>query len=185
MILKNYLLKVYRKKLSYDYKFNLKKNDYNNNIKNNSLDKMVLFYLEKLNENVIKENYLIEIPNVQTVSNHPHFDHFDTIAAGPFSVELFVTPRKFHGLIHGIIDAIDIEGQKIDHWSMQVENGYQKGRWLIHDKWSFEKQRDLNFSYSGGCFISSSENQKKLNNKFKKLKFQKGDILPGLLVEVD
>ena len=176
MNLNKYLIKVTRKKSSFDYKYDKSKNVYKNNIKNNSLDKLELFF---------DDQYIIGFNSVQTVSNHPHFDHFDTIDKGPFRIQCFVSPRKFHGLIHGIIDAVDIEGQKIDHWSMQVEGGYQKGRWLVHDRWSFKKNRDLRNGYSGGCFILSSSDLKRFNEKLKKLLIKPGDILNGILVEVD
>jgi hypothetical protein len=166
-------LKVIRKKQSYFFKHNQKKNDFKNNIKNNTLDRIELYF----------NNKLIFQAKAQTVSNHPHYDFYDTIKKGTFKIKCFVNPRKFHGQIHGIIDAMDIENQPIDHWSMQVENGYQKGRWLIHDRWSFAKNRDLYNAYSGGCFIMSSKDLEKFNKHLTENGISKGDVIKGTLME--
>ena len=123
------------------------------------------------------------VTNVQTVSNHPDFDHKDTIKPGYFKMECFVDPRKFHGEIHGIIDAIDIENQKIDKYSMQLEDGYQKGRWLVHDRYTFAKERDLYNGYSAGCFIMDSKRLKRFNRNLKSLGIKPSDILRCLLLE--
>lgn len=174
MDLDKFLIKVTRYKLSYDYKYDKKENSFKNNIKNNSIDKFELFY---------ENHYIWGTNSVQTVSNHPHFDFYDTIAPGKFQMQCFITPRKFHGQIHGIINAFDLENQKIDHWSMQIENGYQKGRWLDHDRWSFAKNRDLKFGYSGGCFVKKSQDLKVYNEKLKKMLIKPGDVLNGILLE--
>lgn len=170
-----YLIKVTRKKESHDFKFDKKKNDFKNNIKNNSLD-ILEIYLDNL--------CLFVVDKVQTVCNHPHFDYFDTISPGKFKLKCFVDPRNFHGQIHGIIDAYDLDKEKIDLYSMQIDDGYQKGRWLVHDRWSFKKNRDLYNAYSGGCFMMDSRRLKRFNSKLKTLEFTKGDVINGILEEV-
>lgn len=169
------LMKVFRSKESYNYKYDEKKNDYRNNIKNNCLDRIVIFRASVI---------ILTVNKVQTVSNHPYYDHKDTLKAGPFKIKCFVDPRSFHGQIHGIIDGMDIENQKIDEYSMQIEDGYQKGRWLFHDKWSFNKNRDLYNAYSGGCFITDSLRLNRFNNFLNDLGFKPGDEIKGILEEV-
>ena len=59
----------------------------------------------------------------------------DTVRAGNFTVKCFVPPRTFHGEIHAITKTRDLDGQEIDRNAMQTtKDGYQNGRWLIHDK---------------------------------------------------
>ena len=61
----------------------------------------------------------------------------DSVAAGSFTVKCFVPPRTFHGEIHAITKTRDLDGQEIDRNAMQTtKDGYQNGRWLIHDKYS-------------------------------------------------
>ncbi|MGP1459912.1 MAG: hypothetical protein ACTTKL_11520 [Treponema sp.] len=38
-----------------------------------------------------------------------------------------------------------------------TKDGYQNGRWLIHDRFSFSKGGDTNYAWSAGCFILSSK----------------------------
>ena len=169
-------IKILRDKLSYDFKYDENKNDYKNNIRNNSIDTILILNSRKRAIFVSRE--------VQTVANHPHFDFLDTIAPGKFKMRCFVEQRKYHGRIHGIVSARDLENQEIDCYSMQVENGYQKGRWLIHDRWSFEKERDLFNGYSGGCFVMSSRDLFNFNRVLERYGVVKNDILNCSLIEV-
>lgn len=175
---------VERRKRSYDFKSN--KNlpgSFENNWKNNSLDWLCLY-----NDNC----ELIRLP-AQTVANYCFDDmksngdteHGDTIAEGYFKVKCFVEPRGFHGEIHGIIETKDLDGQWVDHNSMQTVNGFQTGRWLIHDRWSEKLGRDTNTAWSAGCFILSSKDLHALNNILHAYEVKSGDIIPGELVEVD
>lgn len=180
--MKDLFLKILRTKDSYDYIITDPKDEnfnhpYKKYTKNNAIDAMYI-----VNESD-KKKILWAFPRVQTVANHPDFSFKDTIAPGKFEVELFVDPRKFHGEIHGIINAKDMEGQKINEYSMQIDNGYQKGRWLIHDRYSFEKERELRSAYSGGCFILFEHELIKLNAILRSFGYKKGDILKGILKE--
>ena len=167
-------LNVVRNKISYDYKFDKQKNSYENNVKNNSKDVIVL----------LKDNRPIFKAFCQTTANHPEFSFGDTIRPGAFQVKCFVEHRQMHGEIHGIVNGYDLDGQKIDVFSMQVENGYQKGRWLIHDRFSFAKNRDLNNAYSGGCFIMSSTDLVRFNEALRNLGVMPGTVINGNLMEV-
>lgn len=165
---------VLRKLASHDYKVNPQANAFENNWKNNSLDEIRI---------VADEEVLFRSP-CQTVSNHPGYKYGDTVLEGDFGVTCFVEPRAFHGEIHGIIDAFDLEGQPIDGYSMQIDNGCQSGRWLIHDRFSFKTNRDTNYAWSAGCFILSSANLAAFNQKLKELGVTKGARLSGKLREV-
>lgn len=184
MLRKDLFFHLIRNKKSYDYKFNHNLNDYKNNVKNNSLDTLILFEVE--NENDVLLNEIWSYKRIQSVSNHPKFDHKDTIAPGKFQIRCFVEKRKYFNQPHGIINAIDIEHQPIGEFSMQVEEGFQKGRWLIHDTYSISKGRDLYNAYSGGCFIFHNSNVYKDFNSFLALecKIETGDIIGGELIEV-
>jgi hypothetical protein len=168
------LIRVMRNKKSYNYKYDIMENNYSNNIKNNSLD-----YLQIIKNDKVE----LTIEGLQTVANHPDYDFQDTIKPGKFKIKCFVDPRNFHGRIHGIIEAKDIENQVIDKYSMQIEDGYQKGRWLVHDRWSFAKNRDLHNGYSGGCFIMSSIALKAFNDRLEKFGIKKGDLIDCALEE--
>jgi hypothetical protein len=168
-------IEVLRYLKSYDFKHYHDKNDFYNNIRNNSIDTLILY----------KENQIIfKCENVQTVSNHPDFDFKDTIREGEFKLKCFVESRSFHGRIHGIVNAYDLDNEPIDNYSMQLDNGYQKGRWLLHDKYSFAKKRDLHNSYSGGCFIMSSIDLGEFNSILLENEISPEDIITGILKEV-
>lgn len=123
--------------------------------------------------------------SLQTVANHPEMKFEDTVAPGKFAIQCFINPRKFHGSIHGIVGAVDLEGQAIDKYSMQVENGFQKGRWTVHDRWWTEMNRELNHGYSGACFIMGVSDLSMLANILYKHDIHRKFIIPCLLVEVN
>ena len=175
---------VYRKKESYSYKANPDKADgFDNNWKNNSLDRLVLL---SNGEEIYK-------CTCQTVANYCFGDmatadtvtHGDTIAPGEFTIKCFVPPRSFHGEIHAITRTKDLDGQWIDHNAMQTTaKGFQNGRWLIHDRYSFKTGRDTNQAWSAGCFILSSFGLEQLNIALRSLGVKPGDEIKGTLVEV-
>ena len=179
-----FALKIFRSKKSYDFKADPKKPDsFSNNWKNNSLDDFVL----------TKNSKEIFSCKCQSVANYCFGDmsggdtvsHGDSVAEGEFTIKCFVPPRKFHGEIHAIIKTRDIDGQWIDHNAMQTaNNGYQNGRWLIHDKFSFEKGADTNYAWSAGCFILSSKDLEAFNKILKKYGIKAGDEIQGILTEV-
>ena len=169
---------------SYDFKVNPKKpSSFENNWKNNSLDWIVLF----------DDKAEICRFRCQSVANYCFGDfasadtveHGDTIKEGYFKVKCFVEPRNFHGEIHGIIETKDIDGQWINRDSMQTTaRGFQNGRFLIHDKYSFKTNNDTNSAWSAGCIILSSSDLKCLNDILHVYKVQAGDIIDGEIVEV-
>ena len=166
---------------SYDFKAEPDKPDsFSNNWKNNSLDDFILL------------NGEIELfkCKCQSVANYCFGDmlpgdtvnYGDSIAAGDFTVRCFVPPRKFHGKIHAITQTVDIDGQKIDHNAMQItKGGYQTGRWLIHDRFSFSKGADTTYARSAGCFNLSSKDLELFNQTLKAHGVQAGDEIVGTL----
>lgn len=178
-------LVIERKQRSYLFKVNPKApGSFENNWRNNSLDWLCLY----------DGNAEILRVHCQSVANYCFGDmksngdteHGDTIAEGYFKVKCFVEPRSFHGEIHGIIETRDVDGQWIDRNSMQIGNdGFQTGRWLIHDKWSNNLKRDTNTAWSAGCIILSSSDLETFNKMLKAYGVKPGDIISGEIVEED
>ena len=108
----------------------------------------------------------------------------DTVAPGSFTLKAFVPPRAFHGEIHAITQTRDIDGEWIDHDAMQItKNGFQNGRWLVHDRYSFSLKADTNYAWSAGCFIMSSVDLKSFNAMLRTCGVKPGDLIPGSLIE--
>ena len=166
---------------SYDFKAEPDKPDsFSNNWKNNSLDDFIL----------LNDNTELFKCKCQSVANYCFGDmlpgdtvsYGDSIAAGAFTVRCFVPPRKFHGQIHAITQTVDIDGQKIDHNAMQTtKGGYQSGRWLIHDRFSFSKGADTTYAWSAGCVILSSKDLELFNQTLKAHGVKAGDEIVGTL----
>lgn len=178
-------LKIVRYKKSYDFKLDPEKPDsFENNRKNNSIDEFIL-------NNDGTECFRCKC---QTVANYCFGEqapgdtvkHGDSVATGEFTVKCFVPPRKFHGQIHAITKTCDIDGQWIDRNAMQTtENGYQNGRWLIHDRFSFAQGKDTHYAWSAGCFILSSADLRLLNVNLDSYGIKPGDEIQGELVEAE
>ena len=174
-------LHIIRYAESYDFKAEPDKPDsFSNNWKNNSLDDFILL------------NGEIELfkCKCQSVANYCFGDmqagdtvnYGDSIAPGCFTVKCFVPPRKFHGEIHAITKTRDIDGQEINRNAMQTtKGGYQSGRWLIHDRFSFSKGKDTTYAWSAGCFILSSKDLEDFNQTLKAHGVQAGDEIAGTL----
>lgn len=177
-------IKIKRYRTSYDFKVDPKKSDgFENNWKNNSLDDFIL---------IANDTELFRC-RCQTVANYCFGDqrpgdtvsHGDTVAQGDFTVRCFVPPRKFHGQIHAITKTRDIDGQWIDRDAMQTtKGGYQNGRWLIHDRFSFALGRDTNYAWSAGCFILASKDLEAFNCVLRSCGVTAGDEIQGTLTEV-
>ena len=176
---------VERQKRSYQFKVKPKaEGSFENNWKNNSLDWFCI-YNDKCELARFRCQSVANYCFGDMKSNGPT-EHGDTIAEGYFKIKCFVEPRNFHGEIHGIIETRDVDGQWIDHNSIQVgDDGFQTGRWLIHDKWSNSLQRDTNTAWSAGCIILSSDNLYSFNRILHAYDVKAGDILNGEIVEVD
>ncbi len=176
---------VERKKSSYDFKVNPRQpGSFGNNWKNNSQDWFILY----------DEQAEIVRFKCQSVANYCFGDYAtadtveygDTIREGYFEMKCFVDPRSFHGRIHGITRTRDIDGQWIDTNSMQTTaNGFQNGRFLVHDRFSFKTGKDTNYAWSAGCFILSSADLDTLNHLLDCYKVKKGEVIKGEVVEVD
>jgi len=176
-------IRVERKRQSYDFKADPGKPDsFENNWKNNSLDTIFI------------RDDAVELARFrcQTVANYcfganaaaSTAAHGDTVAPGSFTIQAFVPPRTFHGEIHAITCTKDIDGEWIDRNAMQTtRGGFQNGRWLIHDRFSFKTGGDTNYAWSAGCFIMSSNDLTLFNNVLKAHNVCPGDLIPGLLEE--
>ena len=174
---------IERKKKSYDFKLNPKEPDsFSNNIKNNMIDTFRLFD---------DKCELFSCP-VQSVANYCWGEMArsmakkggDTVAEGYFKIKCFVEPRNFDGEIHGIIETVDLDGQRIDTESMQDYGGKDRaGRWLIHSTYNKEKQKESAYAYSAGCFIVSRSNLKAFNDILHAYGVKQGDIISGEVVE--
>ena len=178
---------------SYDFKAQPDKPDsFSNNWKNNSLDDFILLNddteLFKCKCQSVANYCFGDMLPGDTVSYGDSIaagdtvSYGDSIAAGDFTVRCFVPPRKFHGQIHAITQTVDIDGQRIDHNAMQTtKGGYQTGRWLIHDRFSFSKGADTIYAWSAGCFILSSKDLEDFNQTLKAHDVQAGDEIVGTL----
>lgn len=176
-------LQIWRNRQSYNFKAAPAKPDsFENNWKNNSIDLLVLY----------DDSTLLYQCKVQSVANYCFGDqkpgdnlpHGDTVAEGKFKVRCFVEPRNFHGEIHAIICATDLDGQEINTNAMQTTaQGFQNGRWLIHDRYSFRLGKDTNYAWSAGCFILSSADLEKLNSILKNEGIKAGDVISGEVLE--
>ena len=176
-------IQVERKRQSYDFKADPNKPDsFDNNWKNNSLD-----WIAIRDDHVELKRF-----HCQTVANYcfganataSTVAHGDTVAPGSFTVQAFVPPRAFHGEIHAITRTRDIDGEWIDHNAMQTtRGGFQNGRFLIHDRFSFNIGADTNQAWSAGCFILGSADLAAFNKILKEFGVRPGDLIPGTLTE--
>ena len=176
-------LQIWRRQQSYDFKSDPGKADgFDNNWKNNSLDLLVL----------LDGSAILFQCHAQTVANYCFGDmtpgdslpHGDTVAAGEFTLKCFVEPRAFHGEIHAITKTKDLDGQTIDRNAMQTTaGGFQNGRWLVHDRYSFKLGKDTNYAWSAGCFILSSNDLARLNAILKNEGVKAGDEISGEVIE--
>lgn len=174
---------VERKKKSWNFKVNPKEPDsFSNNINNNMIDTLRIFD---------DKAELFSCP-VQSVANYCWGEmknsmvkpSGDTIKEGYFKVKCFVEPRNFDGEIHGIIETKDVDGQVIDTESMQDYGGPNRaGRWLIHNTYNKEKQKDSKYAFSAGCLIMSRANLEAFNIILHAYNVQPGDIITGELIE--
>lgn len=176
-------IEVHRLVTSYNFRADKSAPDsFANNWAHNSEDTLVVR---------IGDEVLARYP-CQSVANYCFGDyatadtvsHGDTVAAGEFTVKCFVEPRAFHGRIHAITNAVDLDGQRIDCNAMQTTaDGYQTGRWLIHDRYSFKEGRDTRYAWSAGCFILSSGDLERLAIVLDGLGVQAGDEVQGGVYE--
>lgn len=176
-------IQVWRNRKSYDFKADKNKPDsFENNWKNNSQDLLVL---------TDNKRTLFQC-NCQSVANYcfgkerpgDTISYGDTIAPGRFTVCCFVPPRAFHGEIHAVINTTDRDGQIIDRNAMQTSaDGFQNGRWLIHDRYSAKLGKDTNCAWSAGCIILASADLVKLNTTLRAAGIKPGDEIPGEVVE--
>ena len=176
-------IRVIRKRLSYNYKFDMTKIDsWDNNKANNMLDDFILF---------VDEARMFET-KCQTVANIPFGRYTDTISAGKFQIKCFVENRMKYGKIHGIINTFDLDGQNIDENSVETVKGkdgapIDLARWLCHD---LQKNKpsppniDTSVAWSAGCFIMPDNNLDVFGTLLSgSYNVKPGDIINGELLD--
>lgn len=177
-------VRIVRKKASYQYKkFPNKPDDWYNNDANNMLDDFILFYNEAL----------LFKAKCQSVSNIPGGRFKDTIIPSRFQIKCFVENRKFYGKIHGIINAVDLDGQKIDENSVtpiKGENGapIDMNRTLIHDTQSLRPKPPMTLTrvaWSASCIILHPSDLEAIGKILEAYKVEPGDIIEAELIEDD
>jgi len=175
-------IKVIRKQVSYKYKFDMNKIDsWENNKCNNMLDEFRIYYDESLMMNL----------KCQTVANIPFGRFTDTIAPGPFQLKCFVEPRQYICKPHGIINAFDLDGQKINENSIETIKGKNGApisltRWLNHDTRKLfpnPKNEVTSVAWSAGCFIENPSDLEAENMLFINYGIKSGDIIDGELID--
>lgn len=177
---------VLRRRISFHYRVDpLKGDSFENNWANNSCDTMQL---------QDKAGRVLYGAMVQTVANYcfgrmppgSGVAHGESVAPGAFVVRCFVPARAFHGRIHAITRTWDMDGEWIDREAMQISTeGYQTGRWLIHDRWSEKLGRDTNYAWSAGCFVLSSEDLRRMNEVLDRWGVSCGQEMAGILEELE
>ena len=177
-------VRVHRFRSSYDFKNNISMpNSFQNNWKNNSKDWLIVYddeaEIARFRCQSVANYCFGAMATADTVA------WGDTVAPGPFKIRVFANPRNFHGEIHEIIEATDIDGQRINTHAMQkTDEGFQNGRWLIHDRFSKKYNADTNYAWSAGCFILSSGDLAALNVILKSYSLAPGMIILGEVIEV-
>lgn len=178
-------VEVWRNRRSYDFKVCPEKPDsFENNWKNNSIDLLQL--IDTDTEKALFSCRCQSVANYCFGKERPGdtVSYGDTIAESKFTLRCFVPPRAFHGEIHAITSTIDKDGQTIDRNAMQISaDGYQNGRWLIHDRYSSKVGHDTNYAWSAGCIILSSADLELFNAALRDGGISSGDELTGEVVE--
>lgn len=175
---------IKRRQISWNYKLDNKKPDsFENNHNNNMKDWFCLFD----DEAEIARFHCQSIANYNfgKEATYSTFPWGDTIREGDFTMKAFVESRAFHGEIHGICNTTDMDGEKIDRESMQINvRGETVGRWLIHDKWSNSRKCEGDYAWSSGCIILSCSDLEAFNVLLRTYGVKPGDEIKGQVIEV-
>jgi hypothetical protein len=120
----------------------------------------------------------------QSVAIHPSCSQHESIAPGDFQVRVFAERRTYEHPVHEIINAFDIEGERIDNRAMQIdaERGVQ-GRWLIHDDYNPATRGPYKAPWSAGCIMVPCSVYGEFNALLTGLGHKSGDIIPASLRE--
>ena len=169
---------VFRNVISYDVTQDRK------NPTNTFLDKSLLV-------NTDTKQYAF-FEKVQSVANYPLTDstgnsvescYEDTVASGNFYLKLYTSTNVASGDAAVIINAITIDGRKIDA-NGYTENGKSPGRGLVHSNGRPDGSSDYNLPYSKQCFIMPSEDSDRFFQTLKDWDVKDGDIISGKLFNV-
>lgn len=154
MIRQDLFIQIERQKSSYDYKINQDLDTFNNNIKNNCQDKIILL---KNNMELYSHNLL------QSIANYPGNFINDSLAEGDFTLVCFVTagesfadpnnPNRIK--IHGIINAKTLNGDLIgnDSHILYKDGSRSIGRVLMHSTYYPPENKELLYAYSEACLM--------------------------------
>jgi hypothetical protein len=167
---------IIRKKVSFDYKYDPRLNTRGNNTKNVYKDTIRL----QSDDGVT----LFTAP-CQSVSIHPDVTERESIAPGVFKVRLFADRRVYQNPVHEIINACDLEGERIDETAMQddAEQG-RAGRWLIHDDMNKATGRPYTAPWSAGCIMLRATAFEQFNETLKLHGAKPGTIITAELAEI-
>ena len=184
------MIKISRWKGSYLYKRDADAPfDWYNNDGNNGMDTYEVFDGEDL---------VFKAP-CQTVSNmqgldvptaeSPAIKFEDTIVPGPFQLKVGLDkldPRAFYGRINGICNTKTIAGDEVNENSVTEHNF---SRWLNHDRQKHKPNPpgvDTRVCWSAGCTVMvHDQDLENLGALFDKYGYNPGDMIDGVLVEVD
>lgn len=140
------------------------------------------FYLDTIK--ILENNWPVFETYCQSVAIHKSCTMQESVAPGIFHARLFADKRNYTNPVHEMINAFDLEGERIDNKAMQIdaESGVQ-GRWLIHDDYNPVTKKAYNIPWSAGCIMLPFKEHKLFNDKLIELGCKPGDIIEVELVE--
>ena len=177
---------LYRKKISYKFKKDMKAPDswdVGRNDQNNMLDTLILKDLHGIRWQTL----------VQSVANIPGGRHTDTVMPGKGGIKWDVDPRSYQCKVHGIVDMLDMDGQRIDMNSVEPvvgRNGapIDLARWLVHDLQKVLPAPPMTLTrvaWSAGCFIGAPISMSNLYLVGTSLGIKKGEVIPLTVIEIE
>jgi hypothetical protein len=142
------------------------------------------YFIDKIE--ILSDGKSVFSSSCQSVAIHKSCTHKESIAPGVFQARLFADKRNYANPVHELINAIDLEGERIDNKAMQIdaESGVQ-GRWLIHDDYNPVTKKEYNVPWSAGCIMLPYKNHEIFNQTLIDLGCKPGDIIEIELKEVD
>ena len=181
---------IYRHELSLQPKRNpAAPDDWGNNDANNSLDLLEL----------VADGTVVFQCSAQTVSNMPGGRFLDTLAAGGFDLRCFVEQREFWPRIHGITNALTLDGQLIDHNCVAPDVSSSgapanMSRWLMHD-WQklrntldennvpYPQGSDTRVGWSEGCIVLADADLANFNDLLDDYEVKPDELISGMILK--
>ena len=153
--------------------------DWHNNDYNNSLDDWIV----KDDDTELFRCAVQSVSNMEGLDPTVHF--YDTIAPCNFGLKAFrymQYPTSHYGRIHGVVNAITMNGDSIDLDSITDLN---KSPWLCHD-WQKIKPnpegQDARVAWSAGCLVMTDSGLVKTGQIFDSYDIHAGDIVSAQLI---